>query len=753
MSVKTKPFQNMAARSGSATGDRGMSLLLRTAAAFTLVISPVFGPAHADALASNPTQSHAETPNAETITVKEKKTDAQPPTKAFISIDPKMAADQETLNVSQTSKKAPALLSKAGSGIPLAIRFFQRQSVPDATNYFTRNGAPTYVDGVYYNKPYGALYDFIDLDEITFLPSAQGSLFGQNSIDGAILITTKQPGPHFAATADVTYGTNNWYDVRGAISAPIVDDKLAVSFSGLLRSRDGLVSAPALYKDVNNRDYQAARAKLFFTPSDDLDVTVSLDGLRDRSSPKYPSSLSPFAAGQDPAAQPNRDIFTTEAISPDLNRLDQQGVAIVTNYRFEDFAIKSITGYRDTESTSYVTYDATAANVLSTEAIVHQNQLTEDLSVSGGNDWLRGTAGLYFMRKDTKQRTPTGSAPNFSRELAYSYAGYGQIIGTIAEGVDLIAGFHYSITDEQFGSDFYAGNKKATQFGHPKPIPASLLSPQTDSDTWYGFTPKFGLNWQITPDLLAYASYTRGFKDGGWNNRLPPNYDSTGVLIYRPLRYLAEAADEYEVGAKVKLLDNKLDLHLSAYINDYKNLQIPVLLYGSSTYYLTSAPKSQITGVEIGPTWQATDELELYGLIALQHGNYQGKFLCQNSAGIKVDCSASPLIGLAPLRVLAGLSYAPRLPIPGQVRLGFSANYSDKYQNSISGVELAATGSRTLFDASVNYELPGGHWTFSVEGRNLTDVHWFSTAVQNGHSVAVYPDDPRTVIGRAKYTF
>ncbi len=109
-----------------------------------------------------------------------------------------------------------------------------------------------------------------------------------------------------------------------------------------------------------------------------------------------------------------------------------------------------------------------------------------------------------------------------------------------------------------------------------------------------------------------------------------------------------------------------------------------------------------------------THELQLYGLIALQHGNYAGgAFPCQGITGKTVDCSADRLIGLAPLKALAGLVYAPDLPIPGQLRFGLSLNYSDKYENSLVGVDLAATGSRTLVDASVNYDLPDGHWSLS----------------------------------------
>jgi iron complex outermembrane receptor protein len=529
---------------------------------------------------------------------------------------------------------------------------------------------------------------------------------------------------------------------------------LAASFSALARNRDGLTSATELGSAVNSRDYQAGRAKLLYTPSDALDVTLSGDLLRDRSSPKYPSALSTFAPGQDTLATPNRDIFTTEAVTPDLNRLDQQGIAIVANYRFETFAIKSITGYRDIESTSYVTYDATPANVLGTEAIAHQNQFTEDLSASAGNDWLKGTAGVYYLRKDTKQTTPTGSSPNFSREFDYSYAGYGQLTATVFQGVDLIGGLHYAVEDKDFDSDFYAGNKKATLNGVTTPIPASALTPEAASHSWYGLTPRAGINVQIMPDLLAYFSYTRGYKSGGWNNRLPPNYNSDGMIVRAPLQYLPEAVDQYEIGAKASFFDRRLTLNLSAYIHDYTNLQIPVLKYDSSTYYLTSAPGAEITGLEIDPTWQVTPELQLYSLIALQHGNYtNGAFVCQGITGANVDCSANKLVGLAPLKALVGLVYVPDLAIDGKLRFGVSVNYSDKYENSILGVDLAATDSRTLLDASVSYDTPDNHWTFTLEGRNVTNVHWFSSAVQNGPAVAVYPDDPATVTVRARYRY
>lgn len=440
-------------------------------------------------------------------------------------------------------------------------------------------------------------------------------------------------------------------------------------------------------------------------------------------------------------------------MTPDLNRVDEESIAIIQSYRLETLAIKSITSYQDIASTSYVTYDATPANTLSTEAFAHQNRLTQDLNVSGGTDTLNGTAGVFYLRKDTKQTTPTGGSPNFSRELDNSYAGYGQLTYTIIDGIDLVAGTRYSVEDKDFSSDFYNGNKKATLFGKTKPIPASALSPQSDSDTWYGFTPKAGFNFQITPNILGYFSYTDGFKSGGWNNRLPPNYNASGVLVTAPVRYLPESATEYEVGVKAAFLDDSIHLNAAAYIHDYTNLQIPVLLYNASTCYLTTAPGAQISGIEIDPTWQIMSDLQLYGMITLQHCNYNGQFLCQNTAGATVDCSANKLVGLAPLKALVGVVYSPDLAIPGKLRFSLSVNYSDKYENSVANVALAATTSHSLVDASINYNLPDNHWAFSLEGRNLTNVHWFSTAVQDGKSVAVYPDDPLTLIFRARYRY
>ena len=93
--------------------------------------------------------------------------------------------------------------------------------------------------------------------------------------------------------------------------------------------------------------------------------------------------------------------------------------------------------------------------------------------------------------------------------------------------------------------------------------------------------------------------------------------------------------------------------------------------------------------------------------------NKDTRVLCQGITGKTVDCSADRLIGLAPLKALAGLVYAPDLPIDGRLRLGVSVNYSDKYENSLLGVALAATGSRTLLDASVSYDTPDNHWTFT----------------------------------------
>jgi outer membrane receptor protein involved in Fe transport len=148
-----------------------------------------------------------------------------------------------------------------------------------------------------------------------------------------------------------------------------------------------------------------------------------------------------------------------------------------------------------------------------------------------------------------------------------------------------------------------------------------------------------------------------------------------------------------------------------------------------------------------------TSEIQLYGVTTAQHGNYQGQFLCQNTAGVTVNCQNNPLTGLAKLKATGGTVYAPVLPIPGQLRVNFSANYTSDYQNSVANDPLAITKAHTLYDASINYDLPETHLTFSLEGRNLTDVHWFSTAYQSGPSVAVLEDDPRMIIFRARYKY
>jgi len=674
----------------------------------------------------------------------------------FITVDASSAEDEEVIDVSQTSKNAPALLAKTGAGAPLAARLFLRQSVPDSGNYFAQNASATYVDGVYYNKPYGALYDFIDITEIDLLPTAQGTLFGRNSIDGATLITTRQPDSHhFGFDGDVAYGSYNWFDLRGSVNIPVVEDKVAISVSGLSRSRDGLVEDSALNQKVNNRDYQAGRVKVLITPSDDFDLTLSADGINDRSSPKYFASLSPFAKGQDAAASPNRDIFTSEAVTPDLNNTNQEGASIVGNYRFsETLALKSISSFHDINTTNYVSYDATPANTLATETFARQVEFTEDDSLHAGNDWLQGVGGLFYLRRNTTQYTPTGGAPNWSREIKNSYAAYGSLTAKVTDSIEVVAGARYMGETGDFTSWFFAGNKKATLAnGKVSAIPGKLTPPQDDSQTGYGFTPRVGVNAHITPDLLVFASYDKGYKAGGWNNRLPPTYESNNVVNVRPQRYLPEHVDQYEIGSKLDLFDKTLQFNVAGYIHDYRDLEIPVLLYNASTSYLLSAPHAQITGAEFDASWQATSEIRLYGTLTAQHGNYEGQFNCQNIAGATVNCQNNPLVGLAKLKALGGAVYAPVLPIPGKVRLNFSANYSGDYQNSVANDPLAVTKSHTLYDASINYDLPETHLTFSLEGRNLTDVHWFSTAYQSGPSVAVLEDDPRMVIFRVRYKY
>ena len=678
-----------------------------------------------------------------TVTAQRRSENLQQVPVAVTAFTPRTLDDRQITNVRDAAAQIPGIMIQTTTGVSNAARIFLRGVGQDNAGLLFDPAVGVYVDGVYYARIMGAFFDFFDLDRVEVLRGPQGTLYGRNTSGGAIKIETKKPTYDLSAAGDIAYGSFNRIDVRGYISGPIVDHTLAASLSVLTRERDGTMSDPYYDRKINNRDYQAVRGKLLFTPNDKFEVVAGIDYIHDRSDAFVPTPISNFGTAVDPLATPNRDLFTSELKGVQFQKLDTYGITVNAKYDLNPITLSSITGYRFLRNplavpVIYVGGSALAGTGITsgTSFDVHDETISQEFNAAFESTKLKGVAGIYYFSEDGRDFEYLYGTNNQRFRKNEAYAAYAQGSYDVLEHVSLIGGLRY--TDEKV-------NYQQWYFAIQNTPQAPLAK------EFYALTPKIGAEWQFMDQGQAYFTWTKGFKSGGFSAIAP------SALFPNSRPYNPEKVDSYEVGVKFQGFDNRLRANVALFRAEYAGLQLPVFLPGTISSYTSNAAGAQVQGIEFEPTWYVTPELQLYGNLAVTTSKYTSAFPGFNPFNQLVDLSDRKLKGTIPTKYLIGATYDPALKIKGNVRLNASLSHTDTYPNNTNNSPLVYTTATDLVDLSVSYTTDDGHWTVTAEGKNVTDKRYYGSALQVGNAVSpgtvAYPNDPATWALRVKYQY
>ncbi|MFT4253652.1 MAG: TonB-dependent receptor, partial [Caulobacter sp.] len=446
-----------------------------------------------------------------------------------------------------------------------------------------------YVDDVYVPRQIGSMVEFNDLERIEVLRGPQGTLYGRNSSAGALRIITRDPGQDFRAKAEVGLGSYGAVDVRALVEGPIVDDKLSGSLSYIHHKRDGVTFDPTLNHDVNRIDLDAYRAKLRWTPTEKLDVLLTLNALRDRSDSR----------SYVPVTQPNGEFNNRRSYSEvePKQDLDQISGSIRVQYALNDnLKIKSITAYGGF-NLNPVYYDNDGQAALIQKNLIHYNDqyATQEIQLNGDYGKLTFTSGLFYLherffvqrdgysRRSATVTDPVTTPSNYNFARAHNitntdaYALFGEATYAVTDRLSVTGGLRWTNEEKEFTFD----NKVLNLAGE---VTGQSIAGTADK-TFSAITPKLSLQYQWTPAILQYATYSKGFKSGGFDNR------ATRLdLATRP--FAPEDVNTYETGLKTELFDRRARVNLAAFYNDYENLQVS---YSDPAY-----PGNSIRGNAVG---------------------------------------------------------------------------------------------------------------------------------------------------------
>ncbi|MCG8502973.1 MAG: TonB-dependent receptor, partial [Sphingomonadales bacterium] len=357
-----------------------------------------------------------------------------------------------------------------------------------------------YVDGVPFGRSLANAFDLFDIAQIEVLRGPQGTLWGRNSIGGAVSIKTKRPSEEFGAYLEGSYGNFNQKRVRASIDGPIVSDEIAAKLSFTKFDRDGFQDNLFDDRDLNDRRSHTLRGSLLLTPSDSLEVNVSGDWAANNTR----LAFGTLAAGV--AADP--DVVDVNA--DNTFDIEQSGLSTTVDYDLGDLGdFTSATAFRRTSMNVLSDSDSTGVSVVEFHAEEETTQFSQEFRLNGEfSDRLQWLVGVHYFHEAANinwrafvfAANPVDpTVETFAQTITNSYAAFGQAQYQITDNLRASVGLRYTY------------DKKDLDF-------SNTSTPPTELDGSSGvLTPRFALDYQATDDVLIYASASRGYNSGGFS--------------------------------------------------------------------------------------------------------------------------------------------------------------------------------------------------------------------------------------------
>ncbi|MEO7384108.1 MAG: TonB-dependent receptor [Novosphingobium sp.] len=672
-----------------------------------------------------------------------------------------------------------------GRGSATSANFFIRGiGQPDALQTFDP-AVGVYIDGVYLSRIQGALLNLYDVARVEVLRGPQGTLYGKNTIGGAVNIVSKKPDlTRMRGEASMTYGRFNEATGKVYVSVPLVNDALALSVAGLYDKRDGIVTDPLTGRKYNDRDNLSARAILRAKASDTVEVLISGDYTKQRNAPSLgyltaplvQSNFGGFAttlANGEPYGSYNFQASTSLAPGQG-QKLDHWGMSGTVNVDLSDtMQLTSITAYRKLKTAFYVDIDATQFQVGDVFVGLDQHQFSQELQLKYNTEKVKALFGVYYLNEQVNSHqeayandlfkfltTPvTFSRTIDDKQNTKSYAAFGQVSYNFTDQFAVTGGLRYTSETKTYNRFTTTASNVGALNGLAYTYPDNLPAPFTgiNSKKYEAWTPMVSLSFKPTPDTLIYASASRGFKSGGFNGRVNSNGDISvtvgGVTTIYPT-FAPESVWTYELGAKGSFLDGRVVLSADVFYSDYTDFQARV---GNGTnvglggsFPVLNAGKLRIQGLEFEAMVRPAAALTLTATVGYLDSKYvkfddprrvpPASFSC-NPTGSAITCQPafSP-----PLSMRLGADY--RIPMGGAtLTLGGDARFVDKQFLSIDNRPGLTEPGYFLGSAYAQVDIGMFYLRGMVKNvtnsRYRTDGQEFSSV---GNIQTVYYGDPRT---------
>ena len=582
-----------------------------------------------------------------------------------------------------------------------------------------------YVDDAYYGRSDGAILPIMDVEQIEISRGPQGTLFGRSATAGTIrYITNKPDHDNFISKVQLTMSSENKKDLTALLNVPL-SDKFAIRVSAASLNQEGHVQGVFTGKDYSNINTDMARGYLSWQIDDSLVVLASLDHTHMNNNgnasiflgydgQKFPVVAAEAALGFDITELPIGDYRHSYQTGDNFYHSNNTGMGLVIRKSInQELTLKYASHWRDVDLTGG--YDADASHARLFEQSPYQRNITmlsQELQLTGSSENSHWLAGLFYYDEQAtdKRLVGLGSKGNpftfFSNTritqpyLIASSAAYTQISYSFTPQWSLTTGLRYTKDNKSIVANELNASGEA-----------KLATAIKRQKSWHALSGRLSLEYIAGRDLFIFTSLARGYRAGGFNDRirtdLPDNF--FGITDFNE-----EILDMYELGLRSELFDRQLRLNLTVFLGEFTDIQIASLIPNTSRNAISNAGEAEIKGLEGELIWAINDTYTLATSWALLNSEYSQ--LNNNVNSLTLD---------------SNFAHAPK----NSFVLALSANFDDivahvdyGWKNDFALLEAPAEAviqkSYGLLNANIRYQTANSYWAISVYANNLTDEEY-----------------------------
>lgn len=613
----------------------------------------------------------------------------------------------DTQDIGRFTPNLQAEVNRQGSGV--GANFFIR-GVGQLDSFITADpGVGVYIDGIYHPHSIGMVFDLFDIERVEVLRGPQGTLYGKNTIGGAVNVITRKPDDEFGGSVQAGYGNYNHVNLRGTLNVPL-SDSAAVRLTGFASSHDGWMenlNGP----DTNDKDVWGARLAARLEPTDRLLVEataeyVKADGRAHQGRNVLPSSpdVEPFTLG--PGENPYRGA---EYFIPGSSGIEIVNASLTLDYDLGDVTVRSLTGYRAFKNPWLTDLDATPLDLLRVDVVDDHDAWSQELqltglSLDGRLDWL---LGAFYFRHDAShdEEDPVFGGLvvlRLNQQIeTKSVAYFGHASYALTPRLNVNGGLRYT-KEDRFLDQFF------------EPFSGTF------SASWSSVTPKIGVDFEVTDEAMVFMSYSEGFKGGQLNGRA-----SSDIQLQTPVD--PEEVKSYEIGAKTRWLDGRLQLNAAAFLMRYEDIQVQAfrpnpLNPAVPILVLQNAAEAEMKGAELELVARPTQALTINASMSVLDAEYKEYFDgLQDRSGLDLPMAPSFTGALA-------VQYRQDLGARGGLTWVGNYSYSSSLYTEADNLEVLKQRSHGIYGARVSWQDVDSRWRVSAWGNNLGD----KVVIRNG---------------------